>query len=255
MSVIKGIDVSHHQGTIDWGKVAKAGYRYAILKATEGASYRDPTLVTNAHGAAAAGLEVGAYHFARLSSPPEAQADLFLTATHGLTLDMGLWLDYEDRDTKGTSPKSRTTWAERWVAKVRASQPRVGWYADQGFIASMLPSEAMRGIPLWIAAPSVVTPRTSWYGRPAAIQQVDWHASVPGISGDVDVNVGPNPWPKTPPPPPPAVKVLWRDPKTGDVFQPTGPDSGYHLSPVQLADLTARGWTVIAHPTPTVVTR
>ena len=46
---VRGIDVSHHQGEIDWAKVAGAGVRFAYLKATEGRDLRDP----RPHGARA----------------------------------------------------------------------------------------------------------------------------------------------------------------------------------------------------------
>jgi GH25 family lysozyme M1 (1,4-beta-N-acetylmuramidase) len=62
---LPGIDVSHHQGAIDWSQVAGAGTRFAFAKATEGRSYVDPTYATNKAGAALSGVVFGAYHFAR----------------------------------------------------------------------------------------------------------------------------------------------------------------------------------------------
>ncbi len=66
---IEGIDVSHWQGTINWTKVAAAGKRFAFLKASEATDYVDTTYPTNRARANAAGILVGAYHFARPAAP------------------------------------------------------------------------------------------------------------------------------------------------------------------------------------------
>src|SRR5262245_52462151 len=75
---LRGIDVSHHQGVVDWGKVAKSDVVFAILKATEGGDYVDDTFARNLAGARAAGLVVGAYHFFTFCRPGAKQAANFL---------------------------------------------------------------------------------------------------------------------------------------------------------------------------------
>ena len=60
---VRGIDVSHHQGAIDFAAVRAAGVRFVILKASEGGQWQDPTFGRHAAAAAAAGLDLGAYHF------------------------------------------------------------------------------------------------------------------------------------------------------------------------------------------------
>ena len=66
---VPGIDVSHHQGVIDWSQVAGSGQRFAIAKATEGRTFVDPNYAFNKTGAEMSGLVFGAYHFARSSKP------------------------------------------------------------------------------------------------------------------------------------------------------------------------------------------
>jgi lysozyme len=74
-----GIDVSHHQHSIDWGAVAKESkMKFAYLKATEGATHVDDALARNWKGARAAGLAVGAYHYYSFCSAPEGQAANYL---------------------------------------------------------------------------------------------------------------------------------------------------------------------------------
>jgi hypothetical protein len=61
----EGIDVSHWQGSVDWDRVRAAGKRFVFLKSSESTDYVDPTYASNRSEARAAGLLVGAYHFAQ----------------------------------------------------------------------------------------------------------------------------------------------------------------------------------------------
>jgi lysozyme len=60
---VLGVDVSHHQGVIDWNALARAGTAFAYIKATEGENFRDPSFASNWSEAAKAGVSRGAYHF------------------------------------------------------------------------------------------------------------------------------------------------------------------------------------------------
>jgi lysozyme len=73
-----GIDVSHHQGAIDWIRVAHDGISFTYIKASEGATFVDPRFVENWSGAGDAGLDRGAYHFFSLCSSGAEQASNFL---------------------------------------------------------------------------------------------------------------------------------------------------------------------------------
>lgn len=57
------LDCSHHQGVIDWKKVAKSGVKCAIIKATQGVSFVDHLFQENRNKAREQGILVGAYHF------------------------------------------------------------------------------------------------------------------------------------------------------------------------------------------------
>ncbi len=75
---IRGIDVSHHQGEIDWSLVATSGTRFAFIKATEGQDFRDRRFEFNWARAGAEGIARAAYHFFTFCSPGAAQAAHFL---------------------------------------------------------------------------------------------------------------------------------------------------------------------------------
>jgi lysozyme len=77
-SLLPGIDVSHHNGDIDYTRVRDAGHRFVLMKATQAIDFIDPRFTTNLARARAAGLAVGAYHFFDYTLDGRSQADHFL---------------------------------------------------------------------------------------------------------------------------------------------------------------------------------
>lgn len=75
---IRGVDVSAHQGQIDWEILAKEHISFAFIKATEGSSWVDKQFASNFENAQKAGLYVGAYHFFSFDSPALTQAANFI---------------------------------------------------------------------------------------------------------------------------------------------------------------------------------
>jgi lysozyme len=75
---VRGVDVSEHQGTIDWRGVRQAGYDFAFIKATEGLDHVDSTFRDNWAAAGEAGLTRGAYHFFTFRRTGAEQAANFI---------------------------------------------------------------------------------------------------------------------------------------------------------------------------------
>ena len=73
-----GVDVSHHQGRIDWVALAGHDIAFAFMKATEGGDWIDPKFQDNWRAAKRAGLPRGAYHFFTLCRDAGDQAEHFL---------------------------------------------------------------------------------------------------------------------------------------------------------------------------------
>ena len=95
-----GLDVSSHQGNVDWAAVAGNGGKFAYSKATEGISYTNPFFAQQYNGSFAAGLTHGAYHFALpdVSDGP-TQANYFVDhgggwSRDGRTLPPALDIEY-----------------------------------------------------------------------------------------------------------------------------------------------------------------
>lgn len=75
---VRGVDVSHYQGEIDWDVLSGENISFAYIKATEGSGYTDPCFYYNYENAGRTGLRVGAYHFFSFDSSGETQADNFI---------------------------------------------------------------------------------------------------------------------------------------------------------------------------------
>jgi GH25 family lysozyme M1 (1,4-beta-N-acetylmuramidase) len=191
----KGLDVSNYQGTINWAKVAKAGYRFAFGKATEGTSYNDKTYTKDRNGSEAAGLVFGAYHFARPAgkSFAAATASAITQANHFLAIaqpqpgELPPVLDLEK--TGSLSKPGLLGWTLAWLGQIYARtgvEPFV--YTSPLFWKGSLgdsTAAAAAGTPLWIAnwtsksKPTV--PAQNWDGNGWKFWQWTNCVSVPGI--------------------------------------------------------------------------
>lgn len=76
--VVRGFDVSHHQGNIQWSKISPHTFQFVYLKATEGGDFKDSKFQDNWLQARERGFHVGAYHFFRLCSNGKIQAQNFI---------------------------------------------------------------------------------------------------------------------------------------------------------------------------------
>lgn len=76
---VRGVDVSHWQGEIDWDVLAGQDISFAFIKATEGSTYTDARFEENWMQAQQTGLRVGAYHFFSFDSPGSTQAENFIS--------------------------------------------------------------------------------------------------------------------------------------------------------------------------------
>jgi GH25 family lysozyme M1 (1,4-beta-N-acetylmuramidase) len=194
---LEGIDVSHWQGTIDWTKVANAGKKFAIIKATESTDFIDDHYATNHTTAKSKGIWTGAYHFARPDSAAGdavKEADWF--AGH-IGLGAGDLIPALDLEVAGgLSVTALQNWVKAFVDRVTVKtgvRPMI--YTSPAFWKKYMgDSQALADAGykvLWVAhwgvtAPTV--PANNWGGRGWTFWQYSNCGSVPGISGCVDLD-------------------------------------------------------------------
>ncbi|AUZ39537.1 GH25 family lysozyme [Bacillus sp. MBGLi79] len=181
---IKGIDVSHWQGNIDWKKVAKDGIKFAFIKATEGTTLIDKKFKRNVLGANAAGIKTGAYHFARFGSKSEALAEarFFLSLVKKVSLSYPLVLDLEVNQ-RNVDKSVLTNAAVAFLREIESAGYFAMIYSSKSFFEICLDESKLKPFALWIARYS------SKLGRDADIWQYSDSGKVAGISGNVDMNI------------------------------------------------------------------
>lgn len=150
---VRGIDVSHHQGVIDWKRVAGARVRFAYLKSSEGGDWRDPSFGLNAQGARGAGLAVGAYHFFTFCAPGGAQVRNFLDMVEPSATSLPPAVDLEYVGNCLARP-SRATFARELRAFLRVTEARYHvapvLYTTRTFFDDYLSDAEFARYPLWI---------------------------------------------------------------------------------------------------------
>ena len=183
---VRGIDVSNHNGTIDWKQVADADYQFAYVKASEGKSHRDPAFKRNVRSAQQAGLLVGAYHFFRKNREGRDQAQNLLNAVEGLELDLPLVVDIEDwensrwQDDKVVQQRFRDM-----VQALQKAGYRVMIYTNGDGYKKYI-KDGQININLWLCA---FKQPDKLKHIPHQLQQYSHWGRVKGIWGDVDLNV------------------------------------------------------------------
>jgi lysozyme len=186
---VRGIDVSHHQGRIDWAALRAAGVDFAYIKATEGGDHRDRTFRANWSEAARVGLARGAYHFFTFCRAGREQARNFIATVPAEPGMLPPAIDFEF----GGNCRERPERA-RLLAEVHAFADELERHYRQKPLFyvtydayDVYLAGAIDDHPLWVRD-IVWRPRLS-DGRDWTFWQYAHRARLPGISGPVDLNV------------------------------------------------------------------
>ena len=187
----KGIDVSEHQGHIDWAKVAKDGVEFAIIRAGYGRelSQKDDYFEQNYTAAKKAGIQVGAYWYSYADSVKRAEeeARTCLKVLEGKHFELPVFFDQEyEKSILALSNKTRTDIILKFLEIIQAAGRKCGLYSSTNFITTKLEASRLRQYPLWIAE----------YGSKLHYTGTVWawqyssKGRVSGIRGNVDCNHG-----------------------------------------------------------------
>ena len=152
-----GIDVSRHQGAIDWDeleKQVKTGKLSAVLlRAGYGYSSLDTQFERNYREAAKRGIPVGAYWYAYWSKgTPADECRAFLAAVSGKKLAMGVWYDVEyEPGIMDLNKKERTDKVLQGLAVLAESGRYCGYYASTDMVNNRLEHERLSRYDCWAA--------------------------------------------------------------------------------------------------------
>ena len=197
---ILGVDISHYQTVTSWTQVKAAGITFAWAKSTEGTTYTDPNYVSNVTGGEAAGIYMGAYHFAHPetnSASAEATFYLSVAGTYIKSCELLPALDLEDPSggpslVSSMTSAALTSWVQTWMTAVKNQTGITPALYTSGSIAAYLGS-SVNIYPLWIADPdgsSTAQPTNIGVWTNWAFKQYSWTGNVNGITGsglDMDV--------------------------------------------------------------------
>lgn len=197
LRLMHGIDVSYHQGEIDWQQVAEDGISFAILRAgfrgyTAGSLNEDELFSQNLQGAMQAGLEVGVYFFSQAITPEEAEeeARLVLELLDGCPLQFPVVYDWEtisnaDARTRGLDRDTLTDCALAFCRTIAEAgyQPMI--YFNQSLAYRHYDLSRLTEYPFWLAQ---YQEQPDFY-YDFRLWQYSSKGSVAGISGNVDLDV------------------------------------------------------------------
>ena len=187
-----GIDVSRHNGTIDWNAVKASGVDYVIIRcgyrgSSTGALIEDQNFKTNIKGATSAGLKVGVYVFSQAVDEVEAvkEASLAVSLVKGYNLTYPIFIDTEASG--GRADKidraTRTAVVNAFCQTVASAGYKPGIYASKTWFEDKLNMGEVSGCKIWLAQ----------YAAAATYKKYDmWQYSskgkISGISTEVDLN-------------------------------------------------------------------
>ena len=189
-----GIDVSVWNGDIDWNKVKKSGVSFVIIRTgfrgyTEGGLFEDNRFRQNIQGATNAGLKVGVYFYSQAINEKEAieEAKMVLNQVKGYKLTFPVFIDVEEsggRADKLTNGE-RTKVINAFCQTIQKGGLKAGVYANKTWLTEKINVSALSGYKIWLAQ---YNDKVTYSGR-YDMWQYSSKGSVPGISGNVDMNI------------------------------------------------------------------
>jgi GH25 family lysozyme M1 (1,4-beta-N-acetylmuramidase) len=191
-----GIDVSNHNGRVDFQKVKKDGRDFAFVLATDGTSFTSDLFSSQYSGAAEAGLFRGAYHFARPNASATKQASRFLQTVDyrndGKSLPpvVDMEANPDGAACYGLDHKQMKDWIEDFVGEVKKQTGRDAIiYTSPGFWRDCTgDSKDFERNPLWVAQWDVDRPEKIGGWSSYTVWQYSDTGKVDGVDGNVDVN-------------------------------------------------------------------
>lgn len=192
----QGIDVSAHQGAVDWQQVRDAGIEFAMIRIgyrgySQGGIHADEYAIANLEGARAAGLDVGVYFYSQATDIEEAAQEALycIRFLEDYEIQMPVVFDWEyvssDARTGNMDADTLTQCARVFCSTVEKSGYEAMVYFNPSIGQTLLDLVELREYPFWLAMYSDVMD----YPHAVQMWQYTETGTVPGIQGNVDLNI------------------------------------------------------------------
>ncbi len=190
-----GIDVSKHNGNIDWKAVKNSGVNFAIIRCgyrgySTGVMVEDPTFRTNIRGALAAGLRVGVYYYSQAVDEVEAveEASMVINLLSGYGIQLPVYMDVEASGGRGDSisVSQRTANIKAFCGTIQSAGYKAGVYANKTWLTSYINTSQISKYHIWLAQ---YAKEPTYSASRYDMWQYTSKGRISGISGNVDMNI------------------------------------------------------------------
>lgn len=180
---IMGIDISAHNGNIDFGRVEADNIAFVFMKATEGATFKDSRFEYNYSTAKKTQLKLGVYHFFRFDINGTLQGMNLLNSIQNKEIDFPIVIDLEEHSNPDTPTQSVVIRLQEMIDYLAKYKYDVIIYTNNnGYKRFLQPYFA--DYPLWLCRFTTPEQDMEW-----TFWQFSHWGTVDGVEGDVDLNI------------------------------------------------------------------
>ena len=184
---ILGIDVSHHQGVIDWDAVKGSGVKFAIIRVSYSTRRDDTQFERNISECERLGIPHGVYIYSLAESVEDAiaEAEKVIRALNGRKLEMPVFYDLESERTRNCSSDVIQAIATSFCKKIEESGYKTGIYANKNWFTNILKGEYFDKCLKWVAQ---YNDKLTYSAENIMMWQYSSDGAVNGIKGRVDMD-------------------------------------------------------------------
>lgn len=186
----RGIDLSKHNGAVNWDKIKADGIQFAIIRTGFGKfhpSQKDPQFDRNYAEAKRVGMPIGCYHYSYATSIEQAEmeADFVLDIIKGKQFEYPIYFDIEEKNQEKLSMKLCGDMIKAFCSKLEKAGYWAGIYSYDSFFGTNIPDDIEKRYAVWVARldgkPQKATAYQMW--------QYSWKGKVSGSSAETDMNI------------------------------------------------------------------
>ena len=190
VSAMKGIDVSVHNGSINWNQVKNGGVQFAILRAGYGReiSQKDQRFEEYYANAKAVGMPVGSYWYSYATGVEEArlEAQVCLSIIKGKQFEYPVYFDLEEQNAFNTGKSNCSAMVRAFCGELEKAGYFAGLYMSRSPFNSYMEEDIKTKYALWLAEYGSQLN----YSGSVGMWQKSSTGRISGINGDVDINEG-----------------------------------------------------------------